>query len=69
MAGGWESAMSTPRELIIVTRQPPARRLSFEAFLEWADEDTLAEWVDGEVQFKAPTSSRDQRLVQFLITV
>ena len=29
---------------------PPARplRMSYEEFLEWADEDTLAEWVDGE---------------------
>ena len=27
--------------------RPP--RMTYEEFLAWADEDTLAEWVDGEV--------------------
>ena len=61
--------MSTPPEPVTLTRQPPVGRLSFEEFLEWADEDTLAEWVDGEVQFMSPTSSRDQKLLLFLIKV
>ena len=26
---------------------PPQGRVSFEEFLEWLDEDTLAEWLDG----------------------
>ncbi len=41
--------------------------MSYEAFLEWADEDTLAEWVDGKVVFLSPPSTRHQLLVRFLI--
>lgn len=33
-----------------------APRLTFDEFLDWADEDTHAEWVDGEVQFMSPAS-------------
>ena len=28
--------------------------MSYEAFLEWADEDTAAEWVDGKVILMSP---------------
>ncbi len=31
-------------------------RVSYEAFLAWADEDTLAEWVDGEIVMTSPAS-------------
>lgn len=41
--------------------------MSYEAFLEWADEDTQAEWVDGKVVFLSPPSTRHQLLVRFLI--
>jgi Uma2 family endonuclease len=30
--------------------------MTFEEFLEWADEDTFAEWVDGEVTFLTTTA-------------
>ena len=61
--------MSTPRELTTLTGQPPAGHLSFEQFLDWCDDETLAEWVDGEVQIVSPTSRRDQRLLIFLTKV
>ncbi len=61
--------MSTPVELVTFPRQPPAGRLTFEEFLDWCDSETLAEWVDGEVQIMSPTSSRDQRLLIFLTQV
>jgi Uma2 family endonuclease len=41
-------------------------RMSYEDFLEWADEDTLAEWVDGEVIMASPASLGHQRIVGFL---
>lgn len=44
--------------------QPP--RMSWEEFLEWADEDTYAEWVDGEVVCMSPASRRHQRIARFL---
>ena len=44
----------------------PARRVTYEEFLAWADEDTRAEWVDGEVIVFMPASALHQRLVSFL---
>ena len=41
--------------------------MSYEAFLEWADEDTLAEWVDGKVVLLTPPSTRHQLIVRFLV--
>ena len=40
--------------------------MSYEAFLEWADEDTAAEWVDGKVILMSPPSDRHQDLADFL---
>ncbi len=47
--------------------QPPL--MSYEEFLEWCDEDTLAEWVEGRVVMTSPASSRHQALADFLLTV
>ena len=40
--------------------------MSYEAFLEWAGEDTLAEWVDGKVVLTSPPSEHHQDLSDFL---
>jgi Uma2 family endonuclease len=40
--------------------------MSYEAFLEWAGEDTRAEWVDGEVIVYMPPKDEHQRIVEFL---
>lgn len=42
-------------------------KLTYEEFLDWADEDTYAEWVDGEVVMPSPVSARHQRIVNFLV--
>ena len=47
-------------------RPMPSSPVSFEEFLAWADEDTLAEWGDGEVILMSPTSADHQRLLKFL---
>lgn len=47
----------------------PTKRLSYEEFLEWCDEDTWAEWVDGEVIVLSPASERHQALRGFLEAV
>lgn len=61
------------RQLIEAVRaapDPPAKRkMTYEEFLAWADEDTLAEWVDGEVVMSSPASSIHQDIVGFLATV
>jgi hypothetical protein len=45
----------------------PSRKLGYEEFLEWCDEDTWAEWVDGEVVVLSPASRRHQEVVGFLV--
>ena len=47
-------------------RTPPAGPLTYEQFLDWADEDTLAEWVDGKVIMTSPASLPHQDLSLFL---
>jgi Uma2 family endonuclease len=47
--------------------QPP--RLTFEEFLEWTDEDTYAEWVNGEIVMPSPANTRHQSIVTLLSTV
>jgi Uma2 family endonuclease len=44
---------------------PPAK-MTYEEFLAWADEDTWAEWVNGEVIIMSPTSDKHQDLAGFL---
>ncbi|HXG66625.1 MAG TPA: Uma2 family endonuclease [Blastocatellia bacterium] len=44
----------------------PPPRMTYEEFLDWADEDTYAEWVDGEVILLSPATDRHQDLVDFL---
>lgn len=45
------------------------KKMTYEEFLDWCDEDTLAEWVAGEVVMYSPASMRHQVVVDFLITV
>jgi Uma2 family endonuclease len=42
-------------------------RMSYEQFLAWSDEDTHAEWVNGEVIVFMPPVTAHQRIVTFLI--
>lgn len=51
---------------VVPARRPPAGKLTFEEFHDWLDEDTWAEWVDGEVQMVSPANLRHQELGFFL---
>ena len=44
----------------------PDGKISYEAFLDWADEDTHAEWVDGVIEMTSPASYKHQRIELFL---
>lgn len=46
------------------TASPP--RMTYEEFLAWADEDTWAEWVDGEVIILTSASEWHQNVADFL---
>src|SRR5258708_3054661 len=48
---------------------PSIGQLAYEAFLGQVDEDTRAEWVDGEVVFMSPVSDRRQRIGRFLLAI
>ncbi len=41
-------------------------KMTYEEFLQWADEDTLAEWVNGEVVMTSPASRKHQMIAGFL---
>lgn len=57
------------REAIGEIPRQPSRKMTYEEFLKWADEDTLAEWVNGEVVTYTPALDRHQDLVRFLTSV
>ena len=44
-------------------------KMSYEEFLDWCDEDTLAEWVDGEVIIMSPASYSHQTIEDFLTRI
>ena len=47
----------------------PELPVSYDEFLAWADEDTRAEWVDGDIVFMSPISDAHQNLVEFFLTL
>ena len=51
------------------TPSPPPPKMTYEEFLAWADEDTWAEWVNGEVIILTPASTKHQQLATFLTTL
>ena len=59
-------------EVLLATPEPrrmTRHKVTYEEFLAWADEDTLAEWVDGEVEIYSPASDRHQDISGFLESV
>ena len=65
------SAVSHPyiREPWVETPAPKKKKMTYQEFLTWADEDTLAEWVDGEVMMTSPASRRHQEISGFVHTL
>jgi Uma2 family endonuclease len=43
--------------------------MTYEEFLDWCDEDTLAEWVDGQVIMTSPASEPHQSIADFFLTI
>ena len=57
---------SAPVESPVVTPHP---RMTEEEFVAWCDEDTKAEWVDGEVIMPSPANLQHVTLAGFLLIV
>lgn len=51
------------------TASTPRPRMSYEAFLAWADENTHAEWVKGEVIVYMSAKPIHQKMVTFLLAI
>jgi len=52
-----------------VPKPLPPGKLTFEEFLAWCDEDTWAEWVDGEVVVMTPAATKHQQIKGFLYSL
>jgi len=52
-----------------VPTPPPPGKMTYEQFLDWLDEDTHAEWVNGEVVFMTPISDQHNDLGGFLLAL
>jgi Uma2 family endonuclease len=50
-------------------KAPPTPPVSYDEFLEWAEENVRAEWIDKEVRLVPPASNRHQDLVRFLTSL
>lgn len=49
--------------------EAPTKKMTYEEFLAWCDEDTWAEWVDGEVVMVSPASLLHQEMKRLLVAV
>jgi Uma2 family endonuclease len=64
------AAMALRDDALAPARQPPQGLMTYEEFLEWADEDTWAEWVDGHVILMPVTvAERHAAIMAFLLMV
>lgn len=53
----------------LLPRPVPAMRMTEDEFVAWCDEDTRAEWVDGEVVVMSQASTIHNRLTRFLLSL
>lgn len=65
----WYISRELRLQLLAALSSTPGQvaRLTYDEFLDWADEDTHAEWVDGEIIMPSPVSVQHQRLVNFFV--
>jgi len=56
----------TTKESSVSDVAPAQLKMSYEEFLQWADEDIHAEWVDGEVIISMPPKNTHQTMLAFL---
>lgn len=68
-----EGSWVIPRELrlqlvaALASQGDTRPQMSWEDFHDWADEDTGAEWVDGEVIMPSPVGLKHQDIANFLV--
>lgn len=67
-ASDWRITSELRRQLLAALASDPdcVMPLTYDEFLRWADEDTHAEWVDGEVIMPSPANARHQDIARLL---
>jgi Uma2 family endonuclease len=60
------ATMDVESALRAAIRQPPPGPITYEQFVEWADDETHAEWVDGQVILMPVIAQRHDAIVGFL---
>lgn len=67
----WQIPTALRLELLALlsTDSAQSATITYDEFMQWATEDTLAEWVKGKVRVTSPASARHQRLTAFLVGV
>ncbi|HXG66626.1 MAG TPA: Uma2 family endonuclease [Blastocatellia bacterium] len=48
---------------------PPPGKITYQEFLDWLDDNTHAEWVNGEVALMSPVSKPHQDIARFLLNL
>ena len=66
-ASGEERLRRRMLELLLGRKE--LSKMTYKEFLAWADEDTLAEWVDGGIVMVSPASDRHQDISGFVESV
>lgn len=64
-----ETREATEAQATLDLPRPQGLRMTFEEFLVWDGEATMAEWVDGEVFVMSPVAEQHQEIIAFLIKV
>jgi Uma2 family endonuclease len=67
--GTWRISAELRQQLLEALAAPARPKMTYEEFLNWADEDTLAEWVNGEVVMTSPASDQHQDISDFLVAL
>lgn len=57
------------QQVLARSRPEPLGKIGYEEFLAWLDDETHAEWVDGEVVFMSPVTDRLSDLGGFLLAI
>ena len=57
------------RLLAVLEEVSTPEKMTYQEFLNWADEDTLAEWVNGEIVMTSPASRIHQSIELFLASI
>lgn len=67
----WQIPMDLRLNLLALLSSDPAQpvTMTYDEFLQWVTEDTLAEWVKGKVIVTSPASAQHQQLAAFLADI